>query len=90
MGKVYDRAKTYAYRKCGLSKEIDLIYAKPGEIYPIEIKKSVSPGKKATKNFSVLSKFHMTIKPGLVIDTCTDILPINESAYYYPVFRIGE
>ncbi len=71
-------------------KEIDLIYAKPGEIYPIEIKKSVSPGKKATKNFSVLSKFHMTIKPGLVIDTCTDILPINESAYYYPVFRIGE
>lgn len=26
MGKVYDRAKTYAYRKCGLSKEIDLMY----------------------------------------------------------------
>lgn len=26
MGKIYDRAKTYAYRKCGLSKEIDLMY----------------------------------------------------------------
>lgn len=71
-------------------KEVDLLYVRTGEIYPIEIKKSISPGKKSTKNFSVLEKYKMTIKPGLVIDSCEKITPINENAYYYPVFRLGE
>lgn len=26
MGKVYDRARQHAYLKCGLSKEIDMMY----------------------------------------------------------------
>ncbi|MBO5588492.1 MAG: DUF4143 domain-containing protein [Anaerovibrio sp.] len=34
-------------------KEVDLIYAEQGKIYPIEIKKGVAPNK-PTKNFSVL------------------------------------
>ena len=38
-------------------KEIDLLYVKNGEIYPIEIKKSISPGKKAARNFRVLDKY---------------------------------
>lgn len=71
-------------------KEIDLLYIKGGEIYPIEIKKSINPGKKAIRNFSVLQKYKLPIRPGLVIDTCEEIRPINENAFYYPVFRIGE
>jgi predicted AAA+ superfamily ATPase len=35
-------------------KEIDLLIYENGTIYPIEIKKSASPGKKAIKNFDVL------------------------------------
>ena len=71
-------------------KEVDLIYIKNGELHPIEIKKSIAPGKKATKNFSVLEKYKIPICTGLVIDTCEEIRPINEKAFYYPIFRLGE
>lgn len=60
------------------------------EIYPIKIKKSIATGKKAAKNFSVLDKYNMTVRTGLVIDTCEEIRPVNEKAFCYPVFRLGE
>ncbi|MCR4691467.1 MAG: DUF4143 domain-containing protein [Lachnospiraceae bacterium] len=59
-------------------KEIDLIYVKTDALYPIEIKKSISPGKRATKNFRVLEKYKMPIQPGLIIDSCERISPFNE------------
>ena len=65
-------------------KEIDLLYAEADTIYPIEIKKSLSP-KKATKNFSVLEKYQMNIGTGFVIDNCDKIRPANEKSYYIPV-----
>lgn len=68
-------------------KEIDLLYVEGGCIYPIEIKKSASPVK-PTKNFDVLEKYKLTIKPGLVIDTCDRIRAINEKAYAFPVYLI--
>ena len=71
-------------------KEIDLLYVRSGTIYPIEIKKGVSPGKKSLKNFSVLEKYKMPICRGLVIDSCKEISPIDQEAYYYPVYRLGE
>ncbi len=71
-------------------KEVDLLYVRTGVIYPIEIKKSTSPGKKSLKNFAVLQKYKMEICPGIVIDSCEKITPISEDAYYYPVFRLGE
>jgi len=69
-------------------KEVDLIYADGAAIYPIEIKKSTTP-KNPTKNFKALEKYKMPIGTGLVIDTCDKIRPINEEAYYYPVFQFG-
>ena len=71
-------------------KEVDLLYIRRGEIYPIEIKKGISPGKKAARNFHVLEKFKMPVHPGLIIDSCEKISPVDEKAYYYPVFRLGE
>ena len=70
-------------------KEIDLLYVSQGKVFPIEIKKSISPVK-ATKNFDVLSKYRLDIQPGLVIDNCDKIRPINEKAYYYPVYMLGD
>lgn len=69
-------------------KEIDLLYVDQANIYPIEIKKGIIPNK-PTKNFNVLKKYGLNIKPGLVINNCEKIRPINESAYYYPVFLLG-
>ena len=65
--------------------EIDLLFIKGGNIYPIEIKKGTSPTK-PTKNFDVLEKFKLNIMPGLVIDTCDKIRAINEKAYAFPVY----
>lgn len=70
-------------------KEIGLLYVSQGKVFPIEIKKSISPVK-ATKNFDVLSKYRLDIQPGLVIDNCDKIRPINEKAYYYPVYMLGD
>ena len=69
-------------------KEVDLLYVEANCIYPIEVKKGIAPNK-PTKNFDVLSKYRMEIKPGLVIDCADKIRPINEAAYTFPVSLLG-
>ena len=77
----------YYYRDID-KKEVDLLYIEGNSIYPIEVKKGIFPNK-PTKNFNVLKKYNMEIKPGLVID-CTDkIRPINDNAYTFPVYLLG-
>ncbi len=68
-------------------KEVDLIYIDHDDIYPIEIKKGINPTK-PNKNFNVLEKYKMNIKPGLIIDSCDKIRPVNENAYHFPVYLI--
>ncbi len=81
-------AKDYLYYYRDIDqKEVDLIYATPEALYPIEIKKGISPTK-PTKNFDVLAKYKTEIKVGLVIDTCDRIRPINEKAYSIPVYLL--
>lgn len=77
----------YYYRDID-QREIDLLYVDEDAIYPIEVKKGEAPNK-PTKNFNVLSKYHMEIKPGLVVDCCDKIRPINEKAYTFPVYLLG-
>lgn len=76
----------YYYRDID-QKEIDLIYVNADSIYPIEIKKGLAPTK-PTKNFDVLNKYKLNVKPGLVIDSCDKIRPINEKAYTFPVYLL--
>ena len=64
-------------------KEIDLLYLEGKDLYPIEIKKSIAPPN-PTKNFDVLEKYKLTVKPGIVIDNCDKIRAINEKAYMVP------
>lgn len=68
-------------------KEIDILFVTHKKIIPIEIKAGIFPIK-ATKNFSVLSKYNTEIGTGLVIDNCERIRAINENAYYLPVNMI--
>lgn len=77
----------YYYRDID-QREIDLLYVDEDAIYPIEVKKGEAPNK-PTKNFNVLSKYHMEIKPGLVVDCCDKMRPINEKAYIFPVYLLG-
>ncbi len=77
----------YYYRDID-GKEIDLLYIEGNSIYPIEIKKGILPIK-SSKNFNVLKKYNMEIKPGLIIDFAYRIEKINDNAYLFPVDILG-
>ncbi len=76
----------YYYRDID-QKEIDLLIVNADSIYPIEVKKSKDPSK-PDKNFNVLNKFGLNVKPGLVICMCDEIVPINKNCYLIPVSLI--
>ncbi len=76
-------ANLYFYRDLD-KKEIDLLMIGPDCIYPIEVKKGKNPSS-SNKNFNVLSKFDMTIKPGLVICMADELFPINKNIWYCPI-----
>lgn len=81
-------------------KEIDLLLYQNGTVYPIEVKKSASPGKTAIKNFSVLEpiaepdrfggmqELKVEIGMGNVVCTARDLLPVDEKNWHVPVWLI--
>ena len=76
----------YFYRDFD-QKEIDLLMVTADSIYPIEIKKSKDPNK-PDKNFNVLNRFGLEVKPGIVICMNENIMPINKQCYLVPVSLI--
>jgi predicted AAA+ superfamily ATPase len=80
--------------------EIDLLLSYDGTLFPIEIKKSASPGRDAVKNFSVLSDLtrvtdsqelpinNVKIGTGAVICLSSDLLPINKDVWCVPVWTV--
>lgn len=77
------KANLYYYRDVD-QKEIDLLMVGPDSIYPIEIKKGKNP-LVADKNFTVLNKFGMNVKPGLVICMADELFPISKNNWYCPI-----
>ncbi|MBR0420550.1 MAG: ATP-binding protein [Erysipelotrichaceae bacterium] len=77
----------YYYRDID-KKEVDILLVKDGALYPVEIKKGVSPTK-PTKNFNVLEKYKMPIKRGMVIDNTDAVRAINDKTFCFPVSLLG-
>lgn len=81
-------------------KEIDLLILQNGTLYPIEIKKSASPGTHAIKHFTVLDpvteperfgvleQYKMKIGEGAVICMVNNLLPIDKKNWYVPAWMI--
>lgn len=81
-------------------KEIDLLLYTNGEISPIEIKKTASPGATAIKNFSVLNpieepekfggikELKVNVGEGSVVCMANDIMPIDQKNTYVPAWMI--
>ena len=65
-------------------KEVDLLYIEGDTIYPIEIKKGISPNN-PDKNFAVLSKYSNDIATGIVICMTQKLQPINRNCWLCPV-----
>jgi predicted AAA+ superfamily ATPase len=81
------RAPFYFYRDKD-QKEIDLLILQDGTLYPLEIKKTASPDKKAVRHFQALAKFGLPLGPGGVICLCGQSLPLTDQAVSIPVAAI--
>ncbi len=66
-------------------KEIDLLIIRDGVIYPLEFKKSASPGKADVRSFKTLEKLSLPIGQGGVICLAPQSLPITANVSSIPV-----
>lgn len=78
------RAPLYYYRDKD-QKEIDLLIVQDGTVYPLEIKKTASPGEGDIRNFHALKKLNLPVGPGGVICLAPQYLPLTPSASIIPV-----
>lgn len=77
----------YYYRDID-KKEVEVLFVKDGVIYPVEIKKGISPNRPA-KNFKVLEKYGAPIGRGMVIENTEQIQAINDQAFSFPISLLG-
>lgn len=73
----------YYYRDID-KKEIDLLVVDALNIYPIEIKKNIKPNH-PDKNFGVLAKFKLNVKPGIIFCMADEVIPYNRNCWYCPI-----
>jgi len=66
-------------------KEIDLLIEQNNKLYPIEIKKSASPGQSVIKNFTVLKNLDKSIGEGAVICLKEHEIPLSANINIIPV-----
>jgi len=78
------QAPFYYYRDRD-KKEIDLLIIQDGTVYPLEIKKTASPGKRDIRHFRLLEKLTLPTGPGGVICLAEQSLPLNSSNMSIPV-----
>lgn len=74
----------YYYRDAD-QKEIDLIIETADTIYPIEFKKTATPSKTFSKNFSLLKKFQKKIGHGAIICFVEKDIPLSSEVTAIPV-----
>ncbi|MCI6717300.1 MAG: ATP-binding protein [Mollicutes bacterium] len=65
-------------------KEIDLIYTDGNTLYPIEIKKGISPSS-PDKNFSVINKYSNNIGNGIILCLTKTLQPIKGNCWLCPI-----
>jgi uncharacterized protein len=81
-------------------KEIDILMEQDGVLYPIEVKKTASPGKKDARNFTVIDPvasgevpeellaFKREIGMGCILCLAGDTFPVNSRAWAFPVWAV--
>lgn len=69
-------------------REIDLLLIQDGITYPLEIKKTASPGREDVRHFAALERLGMSIGPGGVICLAEQWLPLTASAQSIPAWVI--
>lgn len=81
-------ANFYFYRDTD-QKEVDLLIEANNMLYPVEIKKTATPSRTATKNFNVLHRLNKEIGDGAVICLTEKSIPISDDVIAIPVSNIS-
>ena len=92
-------APIYYYRDKE-KREIDLLIYENGALYPVEIKKTASPGKEAAKHFKMLNpvtepdrfgeleQYKVEIGNGAIVCMANDLLPADKKNWIVPAWLI--
>lgn len=78
------QAPFYYYRDKDRT-EIDLLIFQNGTAYPLEIKKTASPGRDDARHFRILEKRNIPVGPGGVICLAEQSLPLTPTVQSIPV-----
>lgn len=80
-------APIYFYRDKD-KKEIDFILETNGKLYPIEVKKTMSPTVNAGKNFDVLEKLKKPIETSVVLSLKPEVFFLSQDVVSIPIWCI--
>ncbi len=81
------RPPFYYYRDKDL-REIDLLLVQDGVAYPLEIKKTASPGRDDVRHFGALERLGLPTGPGGLICLAEQALPLTSMAQSIPVWTV--
>ena len=70
------------------SNEIDLVMESDGELHPLEIKKTVSPGTELVSAFKILDKASVPRGTGAILCLRQELSAIDRTAYIVPIWMI--
>lgn len=76
-----------SYFRTGNGAEVDFLIEQDGCIYPLEVKRS-SPTLTDLKGVLSIPPGKSTIKPGVVLCTALDFLPLGKGNYAFPISAI--
>jgi predicted AAA+ superfamily ATPase len=69
-------------------KEIDFVIERNGALYPIDVKKTATPGRDDAKNFTVLRNLKKQIGVGAILCLRPSIVPVTDNLVAVPVWEI--
>lgn len=79
------RLAPFHYYRDKDQREIDLVIEADGVLYPVEIKKTASPGRDALRGAAALERLGVPIGEGAVICLVSDAIPLSRSVQAVPI-----
>jgi uncharacterized protein len=69
-------------------REVDLLIVQDGTVYPLEIKKTASPGREDVRHFAALESLQLPVGPGGLICLVAQSLPLTANTQSIPVWAL--
>ena len=82
------RRPSFYYYRDKDRREIDLLLLQDGVVYPLEIKKTASPGREDVRHFGALERLGLPVGPGGLICMAEQALPLTATVQSIPAWAI--